>query len=413
MPNFVQTDVNYAAEYSRAIADAYPYLSYFGDIWASPNAATYRPGMGKTMYIPSVSVGGARAVNRDRIDGVFTRNWNNDFQAVTLDMDREWDTLFDPLDIVETNDVATIANITRNFNEFQKVPEMDAYLAAKLAGFAAMYGGTDATSLTTANILTQWDAYLAEMANRRVNRDRVVAYMTPDTYKLLKEAAGVTRFVSTDEGFRGIDRNVARLDGVRIIEVPKDMMKTAYIFTEGWQVDVSNAKQMNLLLVDPLAVAAPVKYETSMMSAPTAQSKGKYLYYERYYYGAFSLMQRGAGFLANLSAAASLGVLSVTSVAGTVTAGDSVITVTGALVYDSGRVPYGYALYYTSGQNAAVSLTYGSGLPTDGGVTWTKLPGNPTTLASQTASKYITVALVEEITGRVVAGGNTTLLVKA
>jgi hypothetical protein len=411
MPDFVRTDVNYAAEYSRALAEAYPYLSYFGDIWASPNAAMYRPGMGKTMYIPSVSVGGARAVNRDRIDGVFTRNWNNDLQAVTLDMDREWDTLFDPMDIVETNDVATIANITRTFNEFQKVPEMDAYLAMHLADFAATYGGVDATSLSSANILTQWDAYLAEMANRRVNRDRIVAYLTPDVYKLLKEASGVTRFVSTDEGFRGIDRNVARLDGVRIVEVPKDMMKTAYSFTEGWEVDAANAKQINLLLVDPLAVAAPVKYETSMMSAPTAQSKGKYLYYERYYYGAFALMQRGAGFLANLSAAATLGALTVTSAAGTKTAGDTVITVKGELVYQSGRVPYGYALYYTSGQNAAVSLTYGAALPA--GETWAKLPGNPATLASQTASKYITVALVEEVTGRVVAGGNTTLAVKA
>lgn len=35
---FVQTDVNYAAEYSRALAEAYPYLSYFGAIWASPNS---------------------------------------------------------------------------------------------------------------------------------------------------------------------------------------------------------------------------------------------------------------------------------------------------------------------------------------------------------------------------------------
>ena len=410
---FVQTDVNYAAEYSRALASAYPYLSYFGAIWASPNSSLYRPGMGKTMYIPSVSVSGARAANRDSIDGNFSRNWNNDWQAVTLDMDREWDTLIDPMDIAETGDVATIANVTRMFNEFQKVPEMDAYLAAKLAGFAAMYGGTDATSLTTANILTQWDAYIAEMTNRRVNRDRVVAYMTPDTYKLLKEAAGVTRFVSTDEGYRGVDRNVARLDGVQIVEVPADMMKTAYLFTQGWAVDAANAKQMNMLLVDPLAVAAPIKYETSMMSAPTAQSKGKYLYYERYYYGAFSLINRGAGFFANLSAAASLGTLTVTSVAGTVNDGDSVITVTGGLVYDSGRAAAGYALYYTSGQDAAVSLTYGSALPTTGGVTWALLPGNPATLASQTASKYITVALVEQTTGKVVAGGNTTLLVKA
>ena len=411
MPNFVQTDVNYAAEYSRALAQAYPYLSYFGAIWASPNAGLYRPGMGKTMYIPSVRVSGARAVNRDSINGSFSRNWNNDWQAVTLEMDREWDTLFDPMDIQESGDVATIANITAVFNQFQKVPEMDAYLAGKLAGFAAMYGGTDATSLTSANILTQWDTYLAEMANRRVNRDRVIAYMTPDVYKLLKEASGVTRFVSTDEGFRGIDRNVARLDGVNIVEVPNELMKTAYLFTEGWAVDSANAKQMNLLLVDPLAVAAPVKYETAMASAPTAQSKGKYLYYERYYYGAFSLMNRGAGFLANLSSAASLGTLTVVSVAGTVTAGDTVVTVTGALIYDSGRPAEGYDLYYTSGQNAAVSLTYGSGLPS--GETWVKMTANPVTIASQTASKYVTVALVERVTGKVVAGGNTTMLVKA
>ena len=413
MPNFVQTGVNYASEYSEALAQAYPYLSYFGAIWASENSTRYRPGMAKTVYIPSVTTGGSRAVNRDSIDGNFSRNWNNDWQAVTLDMDREWDTLFDPMDIQESGDVATIANITRAFNEFQKMPEMDAYLASKLAGFAAQYGGVDATSLSTANILATWDTYLAEMANRRVNRDRIIAYMTPDTYKLLKEAAGVTRFVSTDEGYRGMDRNVARLDGVNLVEVPADMMKTAYLFTEGWAVDAANAKQMNMLLVDPQAVAAPIKYDTAMMSAPTAQSKGKYLYYERYYYGAFSLMNRGAGFLANLSSAATLGLLTITSIAGTVTAGDTVVTATGALIYDSGRPAYGYDLYYTSGQDAAVSLTYGSALPTTGGVTWTQMSANPVTIASQTASKYVTVALVEMSTGHVVAGGNTTLVVKA
>ena len=123
MGDFVRVNVNYAAEYSRALAQAYPYLSYFGEIWASQNSALYRPGMGKTMYIPSLQVSGARDVNRDSINGVFTRNWNNELQAVTLQMDREWDTLIDPMDISETGDVATIANITRAFNEFQKVPK--------------------------------------------------------------------------------------------------------------------------------------------------------------------------------------------------------------------------------------------------------------------------------------------------
>jgi hypothetical protein len=286
--------VNYAAEYSRALANAYPYLSYYGRIWASNNSNLYKPGLGKTMYIPSLEVAGAHAVNRDQITGTFNRNWDNSLQPVTLQMDREWDTLVDPMDIDETNMVASIANITRTFVEQQKVPEMDAFLSTVL--YAAVT--PDTTALTAANILTTWDGYLESLANARVNRDRVVAYIEPGTYKLLKEAAGLTRFVDTNTGIRGVDRNVARLDGVELVEVPADLMKSAYVFTTGW-VAATGAKQIHMILVDPEAVAAPIKYETAMVSAPTAQSKGKYLYYERYYYGAFALNNRKGGIIVN------------------------------------------------------------------------------------------------------------------
>lgn len=406
---FAQTPVNYAAEYSRALANQYPYLSYFGEIWAGENSTRFRPGMGKTVYIPSLEVSGARAVNRDYINGEFFRRWNNDFQPVELDMDREWDTLIDPMDVDETNQVASIANVTRAFQEQQKVPEMDAYMASKLAGFAGNFGGVDTTALTPQNILAQWDAYLADMKNQRVNRDRLVAYMTPGAYKNLKEAAGLTRFVDTGEGFRGVDRNIARLDGVNIREVPADMMMSAYDFTEGWSV-AAGAQQINMIFVNPDSVAAPIKYEVAMMSPPTAQSKGKYLWYERYYYGAFILMQRQAGLLVNMATAPTLGVLTVSSEAGTVTAGDTIVTVTGNQIFSSGRVAYGLDLYYTTG-SAAVSLTYGAALPA--GSTWTKLTGNPATIAGQTAGNYITVALVNRQQQTVVAGGNTTMLVKA
>lgn len=288
-------NVNYAAEYSRALANAYPYLSYYGRIWGSPNSANYKPGLGKTMYIPSLEVGGAHAVNRDQITGTFNRNWDNSLQAVSLQMDREWDTLIDPMDIDETNMVATIANITKTFVEQQKVPEMDAFLSTVL--YAAVTT-PDTTALTSSNILTVWDGYLESLANARVNRDRVVAYIEPGTYKLLKEAAGLTRFVDTGAGIRGVDRNVARLDGVELVEVPADLMKSSYTFTTGWAA-ATGAKQIHMILVDPDAVAAPVKYETAMVSAPTAQSKGKYLYYERYYYGAFALNKRKGGIIVN------------------------------------------------------------------------------------------------------------------
>ena len=401
---------NYAAEYSRALAQAYPYLSYFAALLAANNSNRYRSGMGKTMYIPTVTVNGARDVNRSRIDGVFERNWANQWQAVELQMDREWDTLVDPMDIDETAGVAQIANITRAFVEQQKVPEMDAFIASKLASFASAFGGVSTESLTSATILTEWDNALAYMTNQRVNRDRVVAYMTPATYKLLKQATGMTRFIEVTSGIRDVDRNIARLDGVTVQEVPDDMMKTAYTFTTGWAVNTVSAQQINFLLVDPEAVAFPVKYETAMVSAPTAQSKGKYLYYERYYYGGFCLDQRQAGVYAHLGAAPSLGTLTVTSVANAATgatAGDTIVTASGLGIFGDGAPMEGLKLVY-SVNNAAVNLTYNA-VP-DATKTWANLT-NGGVIAGQTAGKYITVALVNKQTGKVVSGGNTTLVV--
>lgn len=408
--SFVQTNVNYAAEYAQALAQAYPYLSYFGAIWASENSNRYRSGMGKTMYIPTVTVSGAVDANRDQITGTFNRAWNNQWQAVDLQMDREWSTLVDPMDMTETNDVANLANITRAFVETQKVPEMDAFLASKLASFASAFGGTSTQSLTSSTILTEWDNGIAYMTNQRVNRDRCVAYMTPATYKLLKQATGMTRFIEVTNGIRDVDRNVARLDGITVVEVPDDMMKTAYTFTEGWAVNTLSAQQINFMIVDPMAVAAPIKYEVSMMSAPTAQNKGKYLYYERYYYGAFVLDQRQAGIYAHLGAAPSLGELTVTSVAGTEDDGDSKITVTGKNIWSDGNLVEGLKLVYSTGNNAAVELTYGAAVPAG---TWADMATNPVVLKSQTADKYITVAMVNKQTGFVVAGGSTQLVVKA
>ena len=295
---FEQLGVNYATQYAKELANAYPYLSYFGDIYGGEMGERYKPVSGKTVAIPSMVVSGARAVNRDKITGEFNRNFNNEWQNVIMTMDREWDTIVDPMDIVETNDVATIANVTRTFNETQKIPEMDAYMSQQLAKEAVK----DNEVLTADNILNAWDGYLAQLKNARIARDRVRAYLTPESYKLLKQAAGISRFVDiSGGGERSVDRNIGGLDGVKIIETPSDLMMTAYDFTNGWAATIS-AKQINMLFVDPMAVAAPVVYETSMMSPPSAQSKGKYIYYERYYYDVFVLANRKKGIIANVEA---------------------------------------------------------------------------------------------------------------
>ena len=399
--------MNYAAQYGRELANAYPYLSYFGDLWNAGESQRFKPLQGKTVYIPSMSTTGAKAVNRDAIDGNFTRNFDINWEAKTLEMDREWDTLIDPLDMMETNEVATIANVTQTFNQFQKIPEQDAYMASKLAGFAAEHGGIVTTTPDASNILTLWDNALAYMTDQRVNRDRLRCKVIPSVYKLLKEATGLTRFVETGAGIQNVDRNIARLDGVQIEEVPSDMMKTAYDFTVGFAPSGS-AAQINMLFYDSMAIAAPIIYDTSMISAPTAQSKGKYLYYERYYYDVFVLSQRQAGVYALLSAGPSLGSLAVTSAQGP-KSGESIITSVGDQILANGNPVAGTSLKYNVNGDSAVALTYGQ-VP-DATKTWTKL-GNPATIGALTSGKYVTVAQVNDETGFAIAGGNAVQVVK-
>lgn len=404
-------NVNYAAQYGRELANAYPYLSYYADLWNQGEAQRFRPYQGRTVFIPSMTTTGATAVNRDQITGTFNRNFNLEWQPCQMAMDREWSTLVDPMDMVETNEVATIANVTRTFNEQEKVPEQDAYASSKLAGFASSFGGTSTSSLTSSTVLGLWDDFLAYMTDLRVNRDRVQCKMTPATYKLLKQATGLTRFVETSEGFRGVDRNIARLDGVRIQEVPSDMMKTAYDFTTGWAVG-GGAATIDLLLYDPMALAAPIVYDTSMISPPEAGNKGRWLYYERYYYDVFALNQRQAGVFAHLSSAASLGTLSVTSIAGSAS-GSTVINATGYGIGQNGTPNSGLDMYISSNNasDAGLSVTYGAALP--GGVTWSKISGLPVTLTSHTADYYTTIALVNSQTGFAVAAGSAQQVVGA
>jgi hypothetical protein len=89
-------------------------------------------------------------------------------------------------------------------------------------------------------------------------------------------------------------------------------------------------------------------------------------------------------------------------VAGTAS-GATIIGATGKGIGQNGHADDNLEMWITSGNNSSPSITYGSALPD--GVTWTKIAGVPVTLTSQTANKYVTVALVNKVTGKAVAAG--------
>ena len=164
---FAQT-LNYATAYQRALEQAFPYALYFGKLYSTPNNGRFRWINSKTIEIPSISTSGRTNADRDSISTA-QRNYNNAWETKTLVNERKWSTLIHPKDIDQTNLVATIANITKVFNEEHKFPEMDAYTISKIfydwttsvagdSAHGAYVGKTpDQTVLTTENVLSVFD----------------------------------------------------------------------------------------------------------------------------------------------------------------------------------------------------------------------------------------------------------------
>lgn len=299
--------VNYATEYSRALSQAFPYVLNFGALYSTPNNNRYRWVNAKTIEIPSISTTGRVDANRDTV-AFAQRNYDNAWETKTLSNQRKWSTLVHPMDIDQTNMVTTIANITQVFNEEQKFPEMDAYTISKIyhdwttsitgdSAHGAYTGKTaDGTALTSASVLGVFDKLMLKMDNARVPANGRILYVTHEVKNLLKNAQidannTLGRSIDVESGPNTIDRRINRLDEVQIIGVPSTLMRTLYEFSSGW-APADGAKQINMMLIHPLAVITPVSYTFSRLDQPNALSEGKYVYYEESFEDVFILNKK-------------------------------------------------------------------------------------------------------------------------
>lgn len=295
--------VNYATQYSQALAQAYPYALYFGALYATENNGRYRFVDGRTVAIPHLSTSGRVDADRDTI-AMASRNYDNAWENKTLSRQRKWSTLVHPQDINETNQVASIQNITKVYNEEQKFPEMDAYTSSQLYKLWTAESMTaDATALTTANVLSVFDDFMLNMDNGRVPVSGRILYCTNEVKKLIKNAEQIQRYLDVGKKNASIDREASRIDEVEIVGVPASLMKTAYDFTKGWTPDAS-ASQINMMLVHPSAVITPVSYTFATLDSPSGMSEGKYIYYEESFEDVFILNNKKAGLQFNVTASA-------------------------------------------------------------------------------------------------------------
>lgn len=286
--------INYVTKYAQALSQAYPYVLHFGALYATPNNGRFRWTGARTIEIPSITTTGRVDSNRDTV-ALAQRNYDNSWEPKTLANQRKWSTLVHPMDIDQTNDVATINNITAVFNNEQKFPEMDAYCISKIyADWIAQSRVADTTAPTVDNILSLFDAMMQGMTEDRVPAAGRILYCTPAVDTMLKNATAIQRSFDVQTGAAVINRNVVSLDQVQKEVVPPELMKTIYDFTTGWRVG-DTAKQIHMMLIDPMAVITPVSYQFARLDPPSAGSEGKYVYFEESFEDVFILNKKAAG----------------------------------------------------------------------------------------------------------------------
>jgi len=104
----------------------------------------------KNFTLTDVTVSGYKTHTRDK--GFNAGTYSNEKEVYTVTQDRDIEFYIDTMDVDETNQDLSAANISRKFIETQSGPEVDAYRFEKLAAFATANGNSKTETLTKDNV---------------------------------------------------------------------------------------------------------------------------------------------------------------------------------------------------------------------------------------------------------------------
>jgi len=289
--------VNYAEQYQKAVQQAfYDGHLYTAPLWNSPSNGLISFDGAKHIKLPRLTIEEGRRDRKRREITDIKANYSNDWDSYELTNERYWSTLVDPSDIDQTNYVVSIANITRQFNLDEKMPEMDKYMFSKLfLEKQTKDGGKGITTdtLDEKNILTAFDNMMVDFDEARIPNQNRYLYVTPKINAILKQAEAMNRGLTLKDP-NNVQRTVYSLDDVNIVVIPSDLMQTAYDFTVGAKT-IDDSKQIEMMLIYNGIQIAPEKYTFAGFDSPSAKSSGNWLYYEQAYNDVLLLNTKTAG----------------------------------------------------------------------------------------------------------------------
>lgn len=290
--------INYAERFESQIEEQYSRELTSADFYLNRG---YRFIDAQTIKVAELTVSGYKDHARD---GSKNRgSLGNAWIPYRLRRDRDIEFYVDELDVDETNQVLTAANVTATFNTQEAIPETDKYNYSTLyTDWVALGNTPDSTALTEENILKVFDDAMQAMDEAGVPQEGRKMKVTPTVNGILKRAQGIQRTLEAS-GNKNIVRLVHSLDEVEIKMVPSDRLKTVYDFTEG-AVPGITAEQINFILYHNSAIIAVDKIKDVYLwpKGSTPESAYGWLYQNRAHGDCMPVRKKAVGIAFNVTA---------------------------------------------------------------------------------------------------------------
>ncbi|MBD2861605.1 hypothetical protein [Paenibacillus oceani] len=200
--------------------------------WMESNAGQVKYNGGDEIKIPKIATQGLGDYDRD--DGFAQGSVTYEYETHKLTQDRGRTFQLDSMDVDETNFGASAANVMSEFQRLQVIPEIDAYRYSRIGALATTAGNSETYTLAEADIVKKLYSHIFKLADRGVDLAQLVITMAYTAYETLTNNSSIQKKIDVAQFSQGgINLTVKAIEGIPLIPVMSNRMKTAYVFNDG------------------------------------------------------------------------------------------------------------------------------------------------------------------------------------
>lgn len=193
------------------------------------------------------------------------------YRRYELEMDRSAEFAWDKHDVDESGYIVQAPAVMGEFQRSQVIPEIDSFRYSRIASLvmAQGAGAYKTQTLTPENIFDEFVSQIYAMQNiTGLDAGNLVVTM-PFSVKGMLAAAAIKKSAISPQTFQqgGLNFSVDGINGIPIIPVVEDRMKTAYIFHTG---DEGTGENLGF---EPAAGAKTINWIITPRTLPIAISK--------------------------------------------------------------------------------------------------------------------------------------------